>query len=44
MPNIPYNNGIDLQGNYIYNSGFEVTPTEPSSSNSFLGRIIFKSY
>lgn len=43
MPNILYNNGIDLQGKYIYNSGFEVTPTEPSSSNSFLGRIIFNS-
>lgn len=43
MPNILYNNGIDLNTNYIYNSGFEVTPTEPSSSNSFLGRIIFNS-
>ena len=43
MPPIPYNSGIDLQKSSIYNGGFEVTPTEPSSANSFLGRIIFNS-
>lgn len=42
MPNISYNNGIDLQGNLLYNTGFEVVTSSPSSGN-FLGRFVTNS-
>jgi hypothetical protein len=42
MPNIPYNNGIDLNGQQIYNAGFEIRPSEPTTGN-FLGRFITNS-
>lgn len=42
MPNIPFSIGIDLQQNYIYNSGFEVVNAAPSSNN-FFGRIVANS-
>ncbi len=42
MPNIPFSIGIDLQQNYIYNSGFEVVNTAPPSNN-FFGRIVANS-
>lgn len=42
MPNIPFNNGIDLQKNYIYNGGFEIVTSDPTSNN-FLGRFVTNS-
>lgn len=42
MPNYPFSVGLDMQGNYIYNSGFEVVNSAPSSNN-FFGRIVANS-